>query len=148
MCICALCERIKDIESDASLVYEFPHSYLLLGAHGFYRGYCVLVLKQHVRELHELDDATQIEFNRELMAATTAIAKAFTPWKINHASLANQVQHIHWHIIPRYQDDPDHRQHPWLHEQEFTQHHLSEDQKTKLIASIRGHLLLPETKLN
>jgi len=28
------------------------------------------------------------------------------PTKINLASLGNQVPHLHWHIIPRYEDDP------------------------------------------
>ena len=142
-----MCERLKGMASDTSLVHEFPNSYLLLGAHNYYRGYCILVLKEHVRELHELTITYQAEFNQELMLATSAIAKAFSPWKINHASLANQVQHIHWHIIPRYEDDPDHFQHPWLHEHEFMQHPLSEDAKAELIALIRSHLSLPETKL-
>jgi len=28
------------------------------------------------------------------------------PDKINLASLGNQVPHLHWHVIPRFKDDP------------------------------------------
>lgn len=34
-----------------------------------------------------------------------AIADIMQPVKINLASLGNQVPHLHWHIIPRYEDD-------------------------------------------
>ena len=34
-----------------------------------------------------------------------AIRELFKPDKINLASFGNMVPHVHWHIIPRWQDD-------------------------------------------
>jgi diadenosine tetraphosphate (Ap4A) HIT family hydrolase len=40
-----------------------------------------------------------------VFAVEEAIRHVMQPAKINLASLGNQVPHLHWHIIPRYQDD-------------------------------------------
>lgn len=137
---CAICDRLANANSDPALVHEFANSYLLLGNHQYYKGYCLLLFKEHVRELHELDEATQIALHMELMQATRAIALAFKPWKINHACLGNQDEHIHWHIIPRYLSDPDHKQHPWLHSAEFCKHIGDEADRIAAITLIRMNL--------
>ena len=36
-----------------------------------------------------------------------AIETAFRPHKLNYELLGNQVPHLHWHLFPRYADDPD-----------------------------------------
>ena len=35
-----------------------------------------------------------------------AVRRVMRPQKINLASLGNQVPHLHWHVIPRFADDP------------------------------------------
>jgi len=139
---CAICLRLTEIRmnGDPALVHEFPHSYLLLGNHQYYPGYCILLYKEHVRELHELAPVIQDELNRELMVATTAIARAFHPWKINHACLGNRDQHIHWHIIPRYETEADHHYDPWKHADEFPNYVISAKQQQEVAAIIRCHI--------
>ena len=139
---CAICDRINLLEnvSSSGIVCEFPHSWLLLGDHQYFRGYCVLFYKHHVRELHELDSIVYHELMDELRTATMAIAKAFHPWKINHASLGNQDQHIHWHIIPRYESETDRSQHPWLHSAEFNLYQVSDQERQSIAATIRKFL--------
>src|SRR5690348_18510403 len=94
---CTLCDRIARAARGElpSLIHQFPNSLLLVGDHQFYRGYSVLVYKEHVREMHDLPESIQREVFAELMTATKAIAKAFQPWKMNHACYGNQVPHIH-----------------------------------------------------
>lgn len=41
-----------------------------------------------------------------VMAVEAALRALLQPEKINLASLGNQVPHLHWHIIPRFADDP------------------------------------------
>ena len=43
---------------------------------------------------------------RIVVGVEEVIASAMKPVKINLESLGNQVPHLHWHIIPRYEDDP------------------------------------------
>lgn len=139
---CSICSFIAKLrtEGDSRFVYEFDKSWLVLGSHQYFRGYCLLLYKQHVRELHELDRPDYLQLSQELYLASQAIAKAFQPWKLNHACLGNQDQHIHWHIIPRYETDPDHTQHPWLHSSEFTNHLVSADEQIQLAAQIRSYI--------
>ena len=40
------------------------------------------------------------------MAAEAALRKVMAPDKVNLASLGNVVPHLHWHVIPRFADDP------------------------------------------
>lgn len=138
---CAICHRLKHIASDPALVHEFAHSYLLLGNHQYFAGYCILLYKKHVRELHELDAETQAALNQELMISTRAVVKAFDPWKMNHASLANRDQHIHWHIIPRYESEADRTCDPWKYAAEFDQWQVPDKQKTELAAKLKHHIL-------
>lgn len=36
-----------------------------------------------------------------------ALKKAFQADRINYAHLANTVHHVHWHIVPRYEKNPE-----------------------------------------
>jgi diadenosine tetraphosphate (Ap4A) HIT family hydrolase len=102
-------------------VHEFAHSYLTVGEHQFFEGYCVLLLKDHVRDLHEIPEPTRTELFGELMQATEAIARAYEPWKMNHASYGNAQPHVHWHIFPRYEGDPDLKNTPWTNQDRFNE---------------------------
>ncbi len=107
----SLCEKIEMIKKGEhpGFVHEFESSYLVVGDHQFYDGYCLLITKTCVRELHELDRDEYNNVCDELYLASVAINKAFKPWKLNHMCLGNQDPHIHWHILPRYESDKYHK---------------------------------------
>src|SRR6266700_2545673 len=110
MSICVICQRVAIAKRGENpyFIHEFPHSILVVGDHQFHKGYCLLMLKDHVREMHELRPEIARELTDELMQATRGVVKTFDPWKINHSCYGNVVPHIHWHIFPRYEADPDH----------------------------------------
>lgn len=121
---CSVCRRVELWREGrgANFIHEFESSILLVGDHQFHRGYCLLVLKAHVRELHELGAEAQAALFRELMEAGRAVAEAFGPWKMNYSCYGNVDPHVHWHLFPRYDTEPDHLGHPWLHAAEFGEH--------------------------
>ena len=41
-----------------------------------------------------------------VFATEAVLREVLAPDKINLASLGNAVAHLHWHVIPRYRDDP------------------------------------------
>jgi diadenosine tetraphosphate (Ap4A) HIT family hydrolase len=43
---------------------------------------------------------------RAVYAVELALRALIAPDKINLASLGNVVPHLHWHVIPRFRDDP------------------------------------------
>jgi diadenosine tetraphosphate (Ap4A) HIT family hydrolase len=112
---CQLCERVSKILKDDGnpfLIHEFPHSVFVIGDHQFFRGYSLLLFKQHARELHELEPSVQSALFAELMIAGRAVANTIKPWKMNYSCYGNAVPHIHWHLFPRYASDPNREQVP------------------------------------
>ena len=89
------------------LVARLAISSLYLTANQAYRGQCLLILD--IRHATRPDDLSREEwgtFCADLYAAEVAIAKAVQPDHMNVAALGNVIPHLHWHIVPRYRDDP------------------------------------------
>ncbi len=104
---CVLCAEVEKEENDFSfLVARLETSNLRLVKNQFASGYCVLLLREHACELHELSLEKQAALMRDLACAGKAIARVFHPDKMNYQLLGNQTPHIHWHIVPRYWGDP------------------------------------------
>mgnify|MGYP002632425158 CR=1 FL=1 len=57
-------------------------------------------------ELHDLTAADQLLLNDEIMRASRAMMKLFTPEKINVGTLGNIVRQLHIHVVARRTDDP------------------------------------------
>lgn len=110
-----ICERIDLWKKGDNpyFIHEFKTSIFVVGDHQFYKGYSLLLLKDHVREIHELDPQTNLDLQQELHTAGKVIFETFKPWKMNYQCLGNKDQHVHWHILPRYEDDPYHNTLPF-----------------------------------
>lgn len=65
-----------------------------------------VVLNRHAAEMSDLDDDERDAVLAVVMAVEVAVRRILTPDKINLASLGNLVPHVHWHVIPRWRDDP------------------------------------------
>ena len=141
---CLMCQRVALVLQDDNpfLIHEFQHSVFVVGDNQFFRGYSLLLLKNHVRELHELEPRVQSALFAELMIAGRAVVNAFEPWKMNYSCYGNVVPHIHWHLFPRYDSDPDREQVPWFHAGEFEKHLIEELTAQNLAAKIRAKLIL------
>ncbi|MCD6046472.1 MAG: histidine triad protein [Gammaproteobacteria bacterium] len=88
------------------MIKEFDRAYWILAENQFYEGYSILISKQHFREWHEVPEEIVAELNQNLRSIAATIQAKFQPHKLNLASLGNVVEHLHWHIIPRYLSDP------------------------------------------
>jgi diadenosine tetraphosphate (Ap4A) HIT family hydrolase len=71
-----------------------------------YRGYCRVECIHHIKEMTDLDEPLQLRIMRCVFKVEEALRKIFHPEKINLASLGNKTPHIHWHVIPRFKEDP------------------------------------------
>jgi diadenosine tetraphosphate (Ap4A) HIT family hydrolase len=69
-------------------------------------GYVRVITQKHVKELSELSINEAITITKALIAIEEKIIELLKPDKINIASLGNMVAHLHFHIIPRYKNDP------------------------------------------
>ncbi len=110
----------------------------MLGEHQFFNGYCVLVSKNHYREMTDVPADIRDELFHEMMKAHEAIQKVFNPKKMNMCSLGNVVDHVHWHFFPRYENDPQFFDPPWLRMKEFETAKVTPEQAKEIILKIRG----------
>ncbi|MGE0764799.1 MAG: HIT family protein [Bdellovibrionales bacterium] len=145
MSTCRLCEKVITFlrERPAQLIAEFESSILIVGDHQFFPGYVVLIHKEHHREMHDLKPEMQNRLWQDLMRAGQSVAKTYQPWKMNYASLGNQDPHLHWHIFPRYESDPNHREHPWTDAVLFAAHTTTPEQAQDVAQRLRHSLGLP-----
>ncbi|HKP45496.1 MAG TPA: HIT family protein [Pyrinomonadaceae bacterium] len=141
---CSICQRISLWRDGKNphFIHEFEHSILVVGDHQFHKGYCLLLLKDHVRELHELESFILSALFTELMQAAQGLVETFKPWKMNYSCYGNQDPHIHWHLFPRYDSEPDHLNHPWLHASEFRDHLIDKETALQLAQRINANLNL------
>jgi diadenosine tetraphosphate (Ap4A) HIT family hydrolase len=111
---CPLCRKLDDLDAEAGVVWRFPHGVALLGSWQYYHGYCVLVARRHASELSGLPDDVRRAFLDEMCLLARAVETTFRPHKLNCELLGNLVPHLHWHVFPRYLDDPDRLRPVWL----------------------------------
>ena len=71
-----------------------------------YPGYCRVIWNAHVAEMTALGADDRDHCMRVVFALETALRERLRPHKINLASLGNVTPHLHWHVIPRFHDDP------------------------------------------
>jgi diadenosine tetraphosphate (Ap4A) HIT family hydrolase len=127
------------------LVAALPRTFVVLGSNQGLPGWCVLVLREHREHLAELPREEQAAIFGEVARVAGAIRAVFSnsgvhagPPRINYECLGNQVNHIHWHVIPRHADDPDPRNAVWGIPPEKMQGSMSDGEKLALIAKLRG----------
>jgi diadenosine tetraphosphate (Ap4A) HIT family hydrolase len=118
------CPHCKLVEQAAAgglvaKVFETEHVLVIAGDHQYFPGYCVVISKTHVREMHHLPTDMATKIFADVLDVGRTIEGAFNCHKMNYVSLGNVVEHLHWHVMPRYEDDPDHKDHPWKNAARF-----------------------------
>ncbi|MCD8339880.1 MAG: HIT family protein [Burkholderiales bacterium] len=71
-----------------------------------YPGYLRLIMNKHVKEMSELTPDETKQVIATLRKAEKVLIDVLDPTKVNWEQLGNIVQHLHWHLIPRFEDDP------------------------------------------
>lgn len=134
---CGICGAIERIRAGgAECVAELARSYVVLGDAQFYRGYCILLAKQHATELFHMRAYEAHQLFDELLQVSEAIAEVAKPQKLNYECLGNLEPHVHWHIFPRFASDP--MPGPvWLRSEQERSVELSDHDRRTLIAELR-----------
>ncbi len=101
---CPLCSKWQD--EPEFRVAELERCFVILNRDQFFSGYCFVVAKDHVTELFHLEKEVRATIMEEVNAVAAAVAGAFRPDKVNYELLGNMVPHMHWHVVPRFRNDP------------------------------------------
>lgn len=121
---CGVCSWIDEAKASPDyLIKELTTGYAVLSKYQYryYQGYTVFICKQHISELHELDSNFRLDFLREMSQVAEAVFKAFNPDKLNYEMLGNTEPHLHWHLFPRYKNDPNFTKPIWVVDKQIRQ---------------------------
>jgi len=97
---CPLCQTAGGV-----LLWQGPQFRVIDAADAAYPGFTRVVWTKHVVEMTDLDMAEQSALMRAVFLVESIQRKLLQPHKINLAAFGNVVPHLHWHIIPRWNDD-------------------------------------------
>ena len=105
------------------VVAELPSGKVHLQNDADYRGYCILIFRRHVIEIHELTPQERHDWIEDIARVGRAVTAVCGPDKLNVSMLGNLCPHLHCHMMPRYVGDPE-----WVGPPAFR----SSDQRTPL----------------
>jgi diadenosine tetraphosphate (Ap4A) HIT family hydrolase len=103
-----------------------------------YPGFLRVILNTHIKEMTALPASDQLALMLVVFATEAALRKVMAPDKINLASLGNVVPHLHWHVIPRFTDDPHFPNPVWGAKLRETPHAAPADVAEQLSASLHS----------
>lgn len=98
---CELCDT-----TGGELVWQDAQCRVVLVDEPGYPGFCRAIWTAHVKEMTDLPEADRTHLMQVVFAVEATLRELMRPDKINLASLGNVVPHLHWHVIPRFADDP------------------------------------------
>ena len=86
---------------------------VVLPAEPQWPGLCRVVAGGHAAEMSDLSAPARAAVWAALHATEQVIRERLRPDKVNLASLGNRVEHVHWHLVPRWRDDACFPGSPW-----------------------------------
>lgn len=138
---CPLCDTLG-----GTLLWQDTFCRIILAEEADYPGFLRVIVNAHVKEMSDLPISDQARLMRVVFAAEAALREVMQPDKINLASLGNVVPHLHWHVIPRFEDDPHFPNPVWGARLRDTPHGASANLQEQLTVTLRRQLArVPET---
>ena len=104
---CAYCMREENpvlLDTFGIFICELSVSDLILFKEQSHPGRCIVAYKGHISELVDLTDEERNAFFSDVAKAAKAIHAAFHPDKINYGAYGDTMQHLHFHLVPKYKD--------------------------------------------
>lgn len=98
--VCELCET-----TGGELLWQDDFCRVVLVNDVDYPGFCRVILNRHIKEMSDLEVSERLRLMEVVFTVEKAVREVLQPDKINLASLGNVVPHLHWHVIPRFDDD-------------------------------------------
>lgn len=140
---------MSSVENSCALCQASPH--LILWQDDFcrvvllhdtdYPAYCRVELIAHIKEMTDLAPQERARTMKIVFAVETAVREIIQPDKINLASLGNKTPHMHWHIIPRFENDKHFPNSHWGESlREVSSQPLNDNIQSRLAQSISNYI--------
>lgn len=105
---CSLCQT-----PGGTVLWQNEQLRVIDAGDALYPGFTRVIWTAHVVEMTDLTTAEQAELLRFVLLVEQVQRAELKPAKVNLAAFGNVVPHLHWHVIPRWQDDPHFPQAVW-----------------------------------
>ncbi|MFA4182415.1 HIT family protein [Xylanibacter rodentium] len=104
---CLYCQNNETLKSLMIEVAKLSVSRVFIFKEQTYRGRCLVAYNGHVDDLNLMSDDERNAFMADVANVTRAMQKIFNPAKINYGAYSDTLEHLHFHLIPKYEDGPD-----------------------------------------
>ncbi|MGZ8256480.1 MAG: HIT family protein [Gallionella sp.] len=135
---CQLCEQ-----EGGEVIYRNELLRVVLVDDADYAGFCRVICNAHVAEMTDLAIHQRSQLMMTVCKVEQALRDILHPDKINLASLGNMTPHLHWHVIPRYQNDRHFPQSIWAAPQRDSVIEYPAAWRTTLINTLQAQLNTP-----
>lgn len=109
---CLFCEAAaKSADEETLIVYRGEHAFVILNRYPYTSGHVMVAPYAHVARLSQVDEKTAAEMMQLARRAESVLERAYRPDGLNlgmnlgEAAGAGVEQHIHMHLLPRWQGD-------------------------------------------
>lgn len=109
---CVLCEKAKeDKDKENLIILRGERCFAMLNLFPYTSGHLMVAPYKHAGSIEEIDDKTLLEMMSVAKKCIGALRRAFDPdgfnigINIEHAAGAGITDHLHMHIVPRWEGD-------------------------------------------
>lgn len=112
---CNLCNKLIKAQTDADFLFDAGHNlYIFKSPFALkWPGALMPIFKRHIYEQSEIRSTDLPDTLHTLVCLEKAIRKVTSCKRINMVKFANYEKHLHWHIIPRYENEIFLKKCPW-----------------------------------
>jgi histidine triad (HIT) family protein len=103
--VCVFCQFATESIRDSQKVYEDDNVLALLDDFPISDGHTLVMLKDHHDDLASLSEEQAAYLGGVVARISRALKEACDVPYIYVASLGEQVRHVHYHLVPRYEED-------------------------------------------
>ena len=104
---CLYCQNNDTLHNLMIEVAKLSVSRMFIFKEQTYHGRCLVAYDKHVDDLNLLSDEERNAFMSDVAKVTRAMQKVFNPDKINYGAYSDTLEHLHFHLIPKYVGGPD-----------------------------------------
>ena len=104
---CLYCQNNDTLHNLMIEVAKLSVSRMFIFKEQTYHGRCLVAYDKHVDDLNLLSDEERNAFMSDVAKVTRALQKVFNPDKINYGAYSDTLEHLHFHLIPKYVGGPD-----------------------------------------
>lgn len=136
---CILCREVG-----GRLIWENDSVRIINAEEAYYPAFTRVIYQSHVREMSDLEPAQRHALMDFVWLVETVQREVLQPTKINLAQFGTMVPHIHWHIIPCFENDPHYPDAIWSATKQPTDNTLTQDylnNQKELLAQYESSLI-------